>query len=150
MKNMLSGIYYFIVTASLFLFSCNSKTDQKAIEKWKQEIKETELNFAKMAKEEGIEKAFTTYAADDAVLMRNNDLIIGLKNIELFYKGKTSKSLSWSPDFVDVAKSGDLGYSYGQYTYSYIDSAGNAVEDKGIFHTVWKRQPDGNWKFVWD
>jgi ketosteroid isomerase-like protein len=143
-------MYYFIIAASLFLFSCNSKTEQKSIEKWKQEIKETELNFAKMAKEEGIEKAFTNYAAEDAVLMRNNDLINGLKNIGIHYKNQTSKGLDWTPDFVDVAASGDLGYTYGHYTYSYIDSAGNAAVDTGIFHTVWKRQPDGNWLFVWD
>ena len=22
--------------------------------------------------------------------------------------------------------------------------------EEGVFHTVWKRQPDGSWKFVWD
>jgi ketosteroid isomerase-like protein len=103
-----------------------------------------------MAKEEGIEKAFTTFAAADAVLMRGNKLIEGIKNIEEHYKNQTSKGLSWAPDFVDVAASGDLGYTYGHYTYSYIDSTGKAAEDKGIFHTVWKRQADGTWRFVWD
>ena len=24
------------------------------------------------------------------------------------------------------------------------------VEYKGIFHTVWKRQSDNSWKYVWD
>jgi ketosteroid isomerase-like protein len=142
--------YYFIIAASLFLNSCNTKPDAKTIEKWKHEIKEAEQNFAKMAGEEGIEKAFTTYAAEDAVIMRNNELVKGLKNIEMFYKGKTSKGLDWAPDFVEVSSSGDLGYTYGHYTYSYIDSTGNAAVDTGIFHTVWKRQPDGNWRFVWD
>jgi len=141
---------YFIIVASLFFNSCNTKPDVKSIEKWKQEIKETEQNFAKMAKEEGIEKAFTTYAAENAVIMRNNDLVIGIKKIELFYKDKTSKGLDWTPDFIDVAASGDLGYTYGHYTYSYINSTGNAAEDAGIFHTVWKRQSAGTWRFVWD
>jgi len=142
--------FYFIIAACLFLISCNTKPDEKSIEKWKQEISEAELNFAKMAKEEGIEKAFTTYAAEDAVLMRSNKLIKGIKNIEEHYKNQTSKGLDWAPDFVDVAASGDLGYTYGKYTYSYIDSTGNTAENKGIFHTVWKRQSDGTWRFVWD
>lgn len=146
----MSKLFFFIITASLFLNSCNTKPDIKSMEKWKQEIRQTELDFAKMAKEEGIEKAFITYAAEDAVVMRNNELVKGLKNIEVFYKDKTSKGLDWVPDFVDVSASGDLGYTYGHYTYSYIDSTGKAAENKGIFHTVWKKQSDGTWRFVWD
>lgn len=138
------------ISLSLFLISCNTKPDTKLMEKWKEEVRDTELSFSKMAGEEGIHKAFTNFAAEDAVLMRNNELIEGLKNIEQHYKNQTSTGLSWAPDFVDVAASGDLAYTYGHYTYSYTDSTGKAMENKGIFHTVWKRQTDGNWKFVWD
>jgi ketosteroid isomerase-like protein len=127
---------------------------ENSIEKWKKEIIETELAFAQMAQKEGISKAFLTYAAEDAVLMRNNSLIIGMESIrESFNNQKTelgSVSLTWKPDFVDVASSGDLGYTYGKYVYTVIDSTGNEKTDTGIFHTVWKRQPDGKWKFVWD
>jgi ketosteroid isomerase-like protein len=28
--------------------------------------------------------------------------------------------------------------------------AGEVGEYQGVFHTVWKRQPDGTWKYVWD
>lgn len=124
--------------------------DNSRIEKWKQEILDTERSFAKMASEEGIYKAFTYYAADEAVLMRNNKLIIGKPAIMQLYQGKDSKGLSWEPDFVDVATSGDLGYTYGRYTFTYADSSGKTVTDRGVFHTVWKRQEDGSWKYVWD
>ena len=64
-----------------FLFiSCNINNKKEISEKWKQEIVDTEHEFAEMAKNEGIAKAFLTFAADDAVLMRNNNLIIGLHN----------------------------------------------------------------------
>ena len=126
------------------------KTDKNAVEKWKQEILITEQSFAKMVKEEGIRQAFITYAAEDAVLMRNNELVIGKTNISLHYEDQTSKGLVWTPDFIDVALSGDLGYTYGHYTFSYTAPDGNAVESQGVFHTVWKRQPDGKWLFVWD
>lgn len=139
-----------VILVCLAFYSCNMKPDKKAIEKWKQEILKAEQNFAKMAREEGIHKAFITYAAEDALLMRNNDLVIGKKNIDLFYENQTSKNLAWTPDFIDVAASGDLGYTYGHYTFSYIDSIGKVIDDKGIFHTVWRKQADGKWKFVWD
>ena len=126
------------------------ETDKSSVEKWKQEILETEQSFAKMVKEEGIHKAFIAYAADDAVLMRNNDLVLGKTNISLLYENQSSKSLVWVPDFVDVALSGDLGYTYGRYTFSHTDPDGKVVDSQGVFHTVWKRQSDGKWLFVWD
>jgi len=132
--------------------SCNS--EKASIEKWKAEIIETEKNFSEMASKEGIPKAFLNFAAADAVLERNNDLIIGKESIRNFFDIKMPDNedinLTWEPDYVDVSSSGDLGYTYGQYVYSFIDSTGTKNESKGIFHTVWKRQQDGNWKFVWD
>ena len=102
-----------------------------------------------MVKENGIHDAFLYYAAEDAVLKRR-DFIIGKEAIDKHLEKSISKDLSWSPDFVDVSSSGDLGYTYGKYVYKYTDSIGNTLEDKGIFHTVWKRQTNGSWKFVWD
>ena len=58
--------------------------------------------------------------------------------------------LEWIPDFVDVSASGDLGYTYGKYTITTIDSIGQTIKRGGIFQTIWKRQPDGRWRFVWD
>lgn len=144
----------FTLPILLVLHSCNTNVKKKSMEKWKKEIVDTEQEFAEMAMKEGIPKAFLTYAANDAVLLRNNTLIIGIDSLRESYKDKESElsnvSLTWKPDFVDVALSGDLGYTYGKYVYTTTDSIGSKNEVEGIFHTVWKRQPDGKWKFVWD
>ncbi len=135
----------------LVVISCNHKKSD--VEKWKKEIADTELAFSAMAKTEGISKAFITYAAEDAVLLRNNKLIKGKEELKVSYEGNSTLqkvSLIWAPDFVDVSSSGDLGYTYGRYVYTATDSLGNTQTNKGIFHTVWKRQVDGTWKFVWD
>jgi ketosteroid isomerase-like protein len=139
---------------SVLIYSCNTNMKQDSIENWKNEIINTEQAFAEMAMNEGIPKAFLTYAANDVVLLRNNKLIIGIESLRESYKNKESEigkvSLTWKPDFVDVALSGDLGYTYGKYVYTTTDSIGTKNVVEGIFHTVWKRQPDGTWKFVWD
>ena len=136
------------------LFSCNTEPGKDKMERWKQEIADTELSFAEMAEEVGISEAFLSYAAEDAVLMRNNKLVIGKENLKVLFENQASKpqdeKLRWKPDFVDVSMSGDLGYTYGQFTYSYTDSTGTSIESTGVFHTVWKRQADGEWRFVWD
>lgn len=141
-----------ILTGLLFLvyFSCSKNTKQQMVETWKNEIIETELNFSKMAQEKGMNIAFLAFVANDGVLLRNEKLIRGKDSIKAYMKNSHSKGLSWKPDFVDVSASGDLGYSYGEYTYNYQDSSGNNLVAKGVFHTVWKRQEDDSWKFVWD
>lgn len=138
----------------VFLCSCGGETVTGSPEIWKNEILEAEEAFADMAANEGIAKAFLNYAAEDAVVMRNNRLIIGRDRLAVYLEnqspGPENELLSWKPDFVEVSTSGDLGYTYGQYTYSYTDSTGSTISNKGIFHTVWKRQEDGSWRFVWD
>lgn len=132
-------IHYAVLVT--LLAACNpSKED--SIEKWKSEIVNTEKEFAEMALNEGIPKAFLTYAADDAVLQRNDSLIIGRELIRAKYQDTPANvKLTWNPDFVDVSSSGDLGYTYGKYIYTATDSSGNSNVYHGIFHTVWKRQP---------
>ena len=131
-------------------FSCDKKSNKNTIESWKNEIMETELAFSKMAQEEGMDKAFLEFVADDGVLLRDDLLIKGKDSIQNYMNKRISKGLSWKPDFIDVSASGDLGYTYGEYIYTTKDSLGNIVKSKGVFHTVWKRQPDKTWKFVWD
>jgi len=139
---------------TIIFVSCNTNNGERNIENWKKEIVETEREFAEMAKKRGIPEAFLTYAADEAVLMRNNVLIIGKEAMKKSFgtQAPTSGNVSlyWEPDFVDVSASGDLGYTYGRYEYSMTDSIGNVQLDSGIFHTVWKRQSNGDWRFVWD
>ncbi len=145
-----------ILPLALVFYSCNTNNseDEDSIEKWKSEIMATEIEFAAMVENEGLEKAFLTYAADDAVLKRNNTLIIGKEALRESYENNDSEidkvTLTWKPDFVDVSLSGDLGYTYGKYVYTITDSLGNSNAVDGFFHTVWKRQAEGKWKFVWD
>ena len=134
----------------IMISSCTASTSETTIEKWKNEIIETEHDFANMVQEEGMHKAFSAFAADEAVLMRNNNLIMGKTAITERYKDQHTTGLDWTPEFVDVSQSGDLGYTYGYYTFTYQDSTGAEKVDTGVFHTVWKRQSDGSWKYVWD
>ena len=119
----------------------------------KKGIADTEKAFETMAKEKGIAEAFAFYADNDAVIRRKNDsLIKGKDAIRNFYSAPFYKTatVTWSPDFIETSPDGGLGYTYGKYTWQSTDSAGKLVESRGIFHTVWKRQEDGSWRYVWD
>mgnify|MGYP003886081989 CR=1 FL=1 len=141
-----------IILMTMALTACDKSkmASTERIERLIQEIEDAEAAFAQMVKEQGMNKAFVSFAADGAVLMRGNQLIMGKGEIQKFMENQTSRGLSWKPEYIDVSSSGDLAYTYGYYTFTYPDSTGAEVEAKGVFHTVWKRQQDGSWKFVWD
>ncbi|HUW06327.1 MAG TPA: DUF4440 domain-containing protein [Williamwhitmania sp.] len=145
-----------IVAALLLVYlisgcSKDNSTNNKA--KYVTEIAAAENAFAQMAKEKGLQAAFTFFAADSAVINRGDVLIKGKNSIFSYYgkpSGLQNVKLEWKPDFIGVSANGDLGYTYGKYHFSGMDSFGKMIENEGIFHTVWERQADGSWKFVYD
>ncbi len=122
------------------------------MEQFKSEILAAETAFAQLVKEKGMKVGFLTYAAEEAVLQRGGKLFRGKKAIEAFFDQQTLTNiqLEWQPDFVDVSTSGDLAYTYGQYSLQAVDQSGQEVKSEGVFHTVWKRQASGEWRYVWD
>jgi ketosteroid isomerase-like protein len=88
---------------------------------------------------------YARFIANDARLHRNGMLpIIGAVQVVKFTSGK---QMTWTPMFADVARAGDLGYTYGTYE---LKAPAGTIQEKGYYVRVWKRQADGNWKAVVD
>jgi len=135
----------------IFLFTACDHTKSK--EELKNEILQTEKSFERMTSEKGIAEAFFYFADENAVIKRENDTLIkGKENIKIYYQKKNLKNatVNWTPDFIDVSDCGSLGYTYGKYSWKIKNEEGDITEFKGIFHTVWKKQKDQTWKYVWD
>ncbi|NEW83171.1 MAG: DUF4440 domain-containing protein [Mariniphaga sp.] len=145
-------LYLGLIVLGGAINSCNISPNPSSPEKLKSELFAVEKEFCAMAQSEGVQKAFVHFAADSAVVLRKSQLLKGKEAIRIQYASFPQKGskLEWAPDFADVAASGDLGYTYGKYTLTSTDSVGFTTRNEGIFHTVWKRQPDGQWRFVWD
>ena len=139
-----------IIILAITMASCQNTADQASLEK---EIFQIEKAFEKMASEKGIAEAFYYYAAEDAVIKRENDtLIIGKKNIRTYYEkiNDEKTTVNWTPDYINVSADGSMAYTYGKYLWKIKDEQGEISEYKGVFHTVWKKQADKSWKYVWD
>jgi ketosteroid isomerase-like protein len=149
---MLRSIAVLFLAISIVGMSPETASGENGMEKVKEEIIKVERDFSKMATEKGVKEAFLYFAAGDAVILRNNRLFRGKAEIGDYFDsaGLRNIILKWEPDFVEVSSSGDLAYTYGKYTFSATDAAGKKIGSEGIFHTVWKKQIDGNWKYVWD
>ena len=96
-----------------------------------------------------------TFGADDGSLMvPNMSNVRGNAAIKSFLKEQFSDpnfTLKWGADTVEVAKSGDLGYTQGTYVMTMTDAkTKKVVTEKGKYATVFKKQSDGSWRAVAD
>jgi len=104
-----------------------------------------ERAFAARAAEVGVTASFLEFMADDAIVFAP-----GPVNAKAFYgarpKSKPPKEggtlLSWWPNWAGLARSGDLGFTTGPAEM-------NGKRSVNYF-TVWKKQPDGRWRWVYD
>lgn len=144
--------YFFIAVSVILITACQSNREREK-ELMKNQILKTEKAFEKMTFEKGITEAFYYFADENAVIKRRNDtLIYGKENIRHFYEKENIKdaTVNWTPDFIEVSDCGNLGYTYGKYVWRVKNKDGKIQDYKGIFHTVWKKQADNSWKYVWD
>ena len=98
-----------------------------------------------MIKEVGLMEAFLEFAAGSAVLNLDGKIIKVKQQIAPYFDSQTLQNVSL--EFVEVAKAGDMAYTYGPFTFS---GDGEPKAASGYFHTVWKKQEDGSWKFMYD
>lgn len=132
----------------LLMTGCEVNLDT---ESEKDTLFQTDLKFSDYAQENGIARAFAFFAADSAIIYRDqSDPIKGKEKIAELFKKRAAGTLHWTPFFVDVAQSSDIGYTLGQYVFSSEPSDSNKFENTGYYVTIWKKQTDGQWKYVFD
>lgn len=115
------------------------------------ELLRVDAAFAQTAKERSIGEAFRSYAAADATeLPMGESPVHGREAIAQSFEKIPAGSLLWTPVAADIAHSGDLGYTWGTFSLQSKDADGKPQVTHGKYTTVWKKQPDGSWKFVMD
>ncbi|MGE5424341.1 MAG: YybH family protein [Syntrophothermus sp.] len=145
MKNIL-----ILVMVMVLSVSCHRNSDKEEL---KNAIFTTEKEFEKMTADKGIAESFYFFADENAVILRERDTLIhGKENIRNYYEKKNLRNvtLHWTPDFIEVSDDGTLGYTYGKYSWKVKSEDGSVKELKGVFHTVWKKQKDHTWRYLWD
>jgi len=99
-------------------------------------------------------KASVEYCADDASFMAPNaPIAIGKEAIGkafTFFFTFPELKINWRPNKIEVARSGELGYSSGAYEMSVKDPSGKTIADHGKYVTLWRKQRDGSWKVIYD
>ena len=133
------------------LLSCKNskkKSPEDALDD-RLKVMEADRSFSRLSEAKGMRSAFLDYIDSNGVLLRRDHLpLVGADAIDyLIQQNDSSFTLKWEPKNAVVAASGDLGYTYGLYVLK------PTVKDTliyGNYVSIWKKQADGNWKFVLD
>jgi len=119
-----------------------------------QAIRDTETRWNEEYSARDLDRLLDHYA-DDAVLMAPGlPPSVGKKAIRKALMGMVADpalSLKFSAARIDVAASGDLGFSQGSYLMTITDpKTKRVIRDFGSYVTMYRRESDGSWKAVSD
>jgi ketosteroid isomerase-like protein len=117
-------------------------------------LKATEAAWVKDAATKDVEKFVAHYTDDASVLIPETPILNGKEAIRGGLKPMLADpnfAISFEPARVDVAKSGELGFTQGPYSMTTTNPKTKApYTEKGKYLTVYKKQADGGWKAVED
>lgn len=101
---------------------------------------------------EGGGKAFASFFDKDGMTLANRQApIIGQAAIASHATWSPGAyQLTWTPDGGELSPAGDMGYTWGHYEGRSVGSANAAPVQSGRYMTVWKKEPEGDWKVVLD
>jgi len=115
-------------------------------------IRDVETAWDQAFATKDVDKVGAFYADDASLFLPDAPVVNGIAAIKAADKPFLSDknfSLTCASDKVDVAKSGDLGYSQGTLTITMTDPKTKKVLTlKGKYVEVYKKQADGGWKAV--
>jgi uncharacterized protein (TIGR02246 family) len=139
------------ISLALIIFSCNEKKVDKKAEGDK--VMQLSRDWARTASTGDVEKT-VNYWADDAVLISAGQPLLKGKQairqmVEESYKIPGFR-ISWQPQSVEVAESGDMAYIIENSQISFTDSTGKSVTQNNKAVSIWRKQADGSWKNVVD
>jgi ketosteroid isomerase-like protein len=142
-KNIRISIIFSLIVATSFI-SCNWQNESKNTST-ANDIINADVAFSNMSRQIGMKKAFLQYIDNEGILLRPGHLpIVGADAIDyISMLSDTAYTLSWKPSHAEIAKSGELGYSYGIYELKLGDTTLS-----GTYVNIWKKENDGEWKFV--
>ncbi len=110
-----------------------------------EDVRQAEIAFAQTMADRDFE-AFLKFVAPDAVFFAGERPLRGREAVGAawrpFFDGEEAP-FSWTPDVVQVIDGGGLALSSGPVT-------GASGEAAGRFNSVWRLEPDGRWRVIFD
>jgi len=140
-----------ILIAAAFVAGCCHQEDVMDKEAAKESMLTADREFSKLSVAQGTYVAFNTYMDDNATIYREGQHpFTGREAIRPLFPKEGNGTLEWEPFMAEIAESGDLGYTLGKWTYTQTAEDGSESKAQGYYVSIWKKQADGSWKYVFD
>lgn len=111
----------------------------------------TDVEFSQASERVGAPQAFYAYLTEDAMqLPHGGETVYGRDNIRQKMSEGIEVELTWQPQKAEVARSGELGWTWGIYLARWQDDGGIARESHGKYLNIWEKQKDGTWRVAVD
>lgn len=130
-----------LVLAVLALVGC-ATAPQAVVAQSAAPVVAAERAFAADAAERGWVAAFRSYAAPDAITLSPDPVNAHEQFAQIAGDGETT--LDWRPAYAGISSGGDFGFTTGPFLFRGREGIA------GHYFTVWRRQPDGGWKWIFD
>jgi ketosteroid isomerase-like protein len=141
-----------IALCVLLIASCNSSDKKEDREKEtgiaaKVNMMNADREFSLLSEKKGLRTAYTEFIDSNGVLLRPGyKPMDGADALDYIIQSNDSGfMMTWEPKNATLSSSGDLGYTYGIFSLKPAD-ADTIIY--GTYVTIWRRQLNGNWKFV--
>lgn len=148
--------HFCVALLMMFGAACAESADQGApvadLESLRTELMEEDRAFASATGERGVDGWLAYFEPGGVMILgsgeiRGDDAIRSLMGPLL---ADSTIAFGWTPVRAEVARSGDFGYTVGNYAIRPADDDDAEPLSYGMYLTVWRRQEDGSWKVTAD
>jgi len=128
---------------------CSACQPQNNLEEEAARLLQTDRDCAAASVDVGFAEAYYRYLAEDATVMPpGQDPLAGRESIYARWREDAGDVvLEWEPQDAAVSKSGDLGWTWGNWVLSAMDDEGQSQKSYGKYVFIWK-SVGGDWKIV--
>jgi uncharacterized protein (TIGR02246 family) len=115
-------------------------------------IEETNARFMVAVNSGDTATVAALYTEDAVVLPPNAEMVRGRAGAKALFDGMIAQLgiPTLRLETVEVTEIGDTAYEVGSYTMRMTPPGVAAIDDRGKYVVVWKRQGDGAWKLAVD
>lgn len=134
-----------LVLVLVLVWAGSALAGSPELERLRQQVEDTERAFAQTMADRD-HAAFRSFLADEAVFFDAQAPLVGKDAVaeawSAFFQ-QADAPFSWAPETVVVLQSGTLAHSSGPV----LNVAGARF---ATFNSIWRLEPDGQWKIVFD
>lgn len=135
-----------LLCLALLLAGCRSRSSGA------RELAEADIAYAKAAADHNLDQLMTLMDPTDR-LVAGGQVYIGKAAVRERWSQMLQDphtQISWRPQYAEVAKSGELGYTMGSFQIVGEESNGSPAKIEGEYVTIWKKGSDGKWRVIVD